>query len=525
MLKTEIFEFSTIIIIRFFFFFFFFSGRERAPSGRAAATARRDCQEARSPTAKKPDLCESVAASPALALPSCWPRPSPASPRRKLRHPTPRSPLRRRLCRPPAAHPPSPPSRPTMGARLRARTAAPARASTHADTSHLPTSTLRKGCREVGGREHPAQRLPRGRRPRAPPLAHSTNLLGPCPHTPLPCTPPNPLGPCPSSMTTPSRGTRPKYPQYPTTPLGTCPPPSIPLLRTPSPAQNLPTHPTAKHTTHHARILSTYTAAKNHTPLPRAADFSGWSGGWSGGVDIKDWSALECLRAALNAGRRDVLARLRCASHFLRVKTGRWTPVARPARGGAAVPRRMQLERLASAAARAASSQERHWPAARAAAPRHRRAAAARRASTAPSRRARRASARYIAAAAPASPALSRAPSPRCSPAAPSAARCRSRASPRPRREQSRGRGSASRSQTCSRACRRASCSRGTSGEHAQARPGTRARRPAVGSAGRAGRAVRGRGQSQTWSQVGIRSAGRKTDDNPGPPAARAAGK
>jgi hypothetical protein len=81
--------------------------------------------------------------------------------------------------------------------------------------------------------------------------------------------------------------------------------------------------------------------------------------GWSGGVDIKDWSAPEYLRAALPAGRRDALARLRCASHFLRVETGRWTPVARPARGGAAAaPRRVQPARSASAAARAASSQE-----------------------------------------------------------------------------------------------------------------------------------------------------------------------
>jgi hypothetical protein len=80
--------------------------------------------------------------------------------------------------------------------------------------------------------------------------------------------------------------------------------------------------------------------------------------GWSGGVNIKDWSAPEYLRAALPAGRRDALARLRCASHFLRVETGRWTPVARPPRGGAAPPRRVQPARSASAAARAASSQE-----------------------------------------------------------------------------------------------------------------------------------------------------------------------
>jgi hypothetical protein len=80
--------------------------------------------------------------------------------------------------------------------------------------------------------------------------------------------------------------------------------------------------------------------------------------GWSGGVDVKDWSAPEYLRAALPAGRRDALARLRCASHFLRVETGRWTPVARPVRGGAAAPRRVQPARSASAAARAASSQE-----------------------------------------------------------------------------------------------------------------------------------------------------------------------
>ncbi len=36
--------------------------------------------------------------------------------------------------------------------------------------------------------------------------------------------------------------------------------------------------------------------------------------GWSSGVDFKDWSAPEYLRAALPAGRRDALARLRCAS-------------------------------------------------------------------------------------------------------------------------------------------------------------------------------------------------------------------
>jgi hypothetical protein len=80
--------------------------------------------------------------------------------------------------------------------------------------------------------------------------------------------------------------------------------------------------------------------------------------GWSGGVDIKDSSAPEYLRAALPAGRRDALARLRCASHFLRVETGRWTPIARPPRGGAAAaPRRVQPARSASTAARAASSQ------------------------------------------------------------------------------------------------------------------------------------------------------------------------
>ncbi len=80
--------------------------------------------------------------------------------------------------------------------------------------------------------------------------------------------------------------------------------------------------------------------------------------GWSGGVDLKAWSAPEYMRAALPVGRRAALARLRCASHFLQVETGRRTPVARPLRGGAAAPRRVQPARSASAAARASLSQE-----------------------------------------------------------------------------------------------------------------------------------------------------------------------
>ncbi len=80
--------------------------------------------------------------------------------------------------------------------------------------------------------------------------------------------------------------------------------------------------------------------------------------GWSGSGEINTWSAPEYLRAALPTGRLDALARLRCASHFLRVETGRWTPAARPPRGGAAAPRRVQPARSASAALRAASSQE-----------------------------------------------------------------------------------------------------------------------------------------------------------------------
>jgi hypothetical protein len=50
--------------------------------------------------------------------------------------------------------------------------------------------------------------------------------------------------------------------------------------------------------------------------------------------------------------------RLRCASHFLRAETGRWTLVARPLRGSAAAPHRVQPAHSASAAACAASSQE-----------------------------------------------------------------------------------------------------------------------------------------------------------------------
>ncbi len=56
--------------------------------------------------------------------------------------------------------------------------------------------------------------------------------------------------------------------------------------------------------------------------------------GWSGGAELKAWSAPEYLRAALPAGRRAALARLPCASRVLRVETGRWTPVAPPTVGG-----------------------------------------------------------------------------------------------------------------------------------------------------------------------------------------------
>ncbi len=111
------------------------------------------------------------------------------------------------------------------------------------------------------------------------------------------------------------------------------------------------------------RLRREYAARLSAADGPKIAFYRDAVRGWSGGIDIKTWSALpEYLRVALPAGRRDALARLRCASHFLRVETGRWTPAARPPRGGAAAPRRVQPARSASAASRAASSQERVSP-------------------------------------------------------------------------------------------------------------------------------------------------------------------
>jgi hypothetical protein len=161
-----------------------------------------------------------------------------------------------------------------------------ARAREHAPADYLP-------------HEHPAQRLPRDRRPRAPrvtaaertaaastprngcredggrehPFAHSTNLLGPCPQPTCSDSAHAPHRPVP---THPAR----TLPTYPTAQnhipplLGSCPPKNtIPPSTPPTPARILSTYTTAKNPTP-ARILSTYPTAKNHIPLPRSRGLS-----------------------------------------------------------------------------------------------------------------------------------------------------------------------------------------------------------------------------------------------------------
>jgi hypothetical protein len=177
----------------------------------------------------------------------------PLSPRYKPRHH-----FAARLCaaaaavHPPPARPPRPPAPPWVLARgVRAREHPPAdypprehpaqrlprgrrpRASPRATAAErtAAASTPRNGCREDGGREHP--------------LAHSTNLLGPtttnllglCPCTPPPSTPPTLLGPCPRTplprtishpCSDPAHPKSTTPPSTPPTPLGSCPRTSLP---------------------------------------------------------------------------------------------------------------------------------------------------------------------------------------------------------------------------------------------------------------------------------------------------------
>ena len=95
-----------------------------------------------------------------------------------------------------------------------------------------PRAPPRNGCREDGGREQPCATAAERTAAASTPLAHSMNLLG---HTPPPSTPPNPLGLCPYSMHLTAQPAR-----------------NLPIFY--APHRQVPHRP--------ARILPTYTTAK-----------------------------------------------------------------------------------------------------------------------------------------------------------------------------------------------------------------------------------------------------------------------